>query len=190
MLAKALRTSGLAVVETREPGGPPGAEMLRSLLLSGDTAWSAPAETFLHFAARAEHVERTIRPALATETWVICDRFADSTMAYQGYGQGADRRMIATLAGLMGLVPDLTIVLDVSAPVAAARRQHRGLAADRYERKGAAFHARVKAGFLAIAAAEPARCVVLDGDQSPDQVHTAILGVVRARLGPEHPDPP
>ncbi len=172
------------MLETREPGGAPGAEVLRRLLLSGGTAWSPPAETLLHFAARAEHVERTIRPALAAGTWVVCDRFADSTMAYQGHGQGADRAMIATLTGLIGLAPDLTIVLDVSEAVALTRRRQRGAATDRYEREDAAFHARVKAGFLAIAAAEPARCVVVDADGTPAAVHAAIGDVVRRRLVP------
>ena len=112
---------GLPVLLTREPGGAPGAEVLRELLLGGSIAWSAPAEALLHFAARAEHVERTIRPALRDGTWVVCDRFADSTMAYQGYGQGADRDMISALTGLIGLVPDLTLVLDVPLDVAAER---------------------------------------------------------------------
>jgi dTMP kinase len=190
LLAAALRADGGTVVETREPGGAPGAEVLRSLLLSGQTAWSAPAEALLHFAARAEHVERTIRPALAAGAWVVCDRFADSTMAYQGYGQGADQAMIATLTGLIGLRPDLTIILDVSDPVALSRRRQRGGAADRYEREDAAFHARVKAGFLAIAAAEPDRCVVVDADQAPEQILAALLAVVRARLGTATPGPP
>ncbi len=93
-----------------------------NLLLGGSVDWSAPAETLLHFAARAEHVEKTIRPALAAGMWVVCDRFYDSTMAYQGYGQGADRDMIATLIALLGMVPDVTLVLDVSDAVAVARQ--------------------------------------------------------------------
>ncbi|HEY6432122.1 MAG TPA: dTMP kinase, partial [Acetobacteraceae bacterium] len=113
LLADALATRGLPVLRTREPGGAPGAELLRGLLLSGDVAWSPPAEMLLHFAARAEHVEHTIRPALAAGTWVVCDRFTDSTLAYQGYGQGADRAMIAALGTWLGLVPDVTLVLEV-----------------------------------------------------------------------------
>jgi dTMP kinase len=188
-LAGALRADGLTAVLSREPGGAPGAEILRTLLLSGETAWSAPAETLLHFAARAEHIERTIRPALAAGSWVVCDRFADSTMAYQGYGQGVDRAMIATLTGLLGQSPDLTIVLDVSQSVAISRRRSRGGAADRYERESLAFHARVNAGFLAIAGAEPGRCVVVNADVAEDVVHAAILDAVRRRLAPTHPDP-
>ncbi len=172
------------MLRTREPGGAPGAEVLRGLLLSGDVAWSPPAEMLLHFAARAEHVERTIRPALATGTWVVCDRFTDSTLAYQGYGQGADRAMIAALGAWLGLVPDVTFVLEVSPAVAAARLVGRGGVADRYERLGADFHARVAAGFRAIAAAEPARCVLIDADGPPDAVHAAIM----ARLADHLPE--
>jgi dTMP kinase len=183
MLADALEALGVPVLRTREPGGAPGAEVLRELLLSGRVAWSAPAETLLHFAARLEHVERTIRPALAAGTWVVCDRFADSTMAYQGYGQGADRAMIADLTRRIGLVPDVTFVLDVSAEVAATRMHGRGAAADRYEREDSAFHSRVAAGFRQIARAEPGRCVLIDANRTEREVHAemlqAILGLSR-----------
>jgi dTMP kinase len=180
LLADALCDLGLPVLRTREPGGAPGAEVLRGLLLGGTVAWSAPAETLLHFAARAEHVERTIRPALEAGMWVVCDRFVDSTMAYQGYGQGADRAMIATLTGLVGLVPDVTIVLDVSASVAAARLRGRGAAADRYEREDAAFHARVAEGFREIARAAPERCVLVPADGTEDAVHAKVMRTVGA----------
>ena len=184
LLADALRGFGLTVLSTREPGGSPGAEILRTLLLSGDTDWSAPAETLLHFAARAEHVERTIRPALRVGTWVVCDRFADSTLAYQGFGQGADIAMIHALIGMIGLTPELTIVLDVSDPVASARlRLRAGGKPDRYERRDRDFHARVKQGFRSIAADDPARCSVVDGDGPEAQVHAMILGEVRTRFG-------
>ena len=183
LLAEALSTRDLPVLRTREPGGAPGAEVLRDLLLGGHVAWSAPAETLLHFAARAEHVERTIRPALDAGTWVVCDRFYDSTMAYQGYGQGADRGMIAALIGLVGVHPDLTIVLNVSDAVASQRRASRGAVDDRYERLDAAFHARVKLGFREIARAAPERCVVVDADADVDAVHREIMRRVD-RLGP------
>ena len=183
LLAEALTARGLAVLRTREPGGAPGAEVLRELLLGGQVEWSAPAETLLHFAARAEHVERTIRPALDAGTWVVCDRFYDSTMAYQGYGQGADRGMIAALNGLVGVHPDLTIVLNVSDAVASQRRASRGAVDDRYERLDAAFHARVKLGFREIARAAPERCVVVDADADVDAVHREIMRRVD-RLGP------
>jgi dTMP kinase len=184
LLADALTDLGLPVLQTREPGGAPGAEELRTLLLSGHIAWSAPAEALLHFAARAEHVEKTIRPALTAGTWVVCDRFADSTMAYQGYGQGADRAMIANLTGLMGIGPDITIVLDVSEPVAVARLRARGGMADRYERLDAAFHARVNEGFRAIARAEHQRCVLVSADGTAAEVHAAVMRALWERVPP------
>ena len=182
LLVDALARAGLPVLRTREPGGAPGAERLRELLLNGDLAWSAPAETLLHFAARAEHAERTIRPALAAGMWVVCDRFADSTMVYQGWGQGADKAAIATLTGMLGLRPDLTLVLDVSVETSLARLAMRGAAADRYERLGADFFARIRAGFLAVAGAEPARCVVIDAEADEDAVAEAILATVTGRF--------
>jgi dTMP kinase len=182
LLADALVQLGLPVLRTREPGGAPGAEVLRNLLLGGSVEWSAPAETLLHFAARAEHVETTIRPALANGMWVVCDRFYDSTMAYQGYGQDADRSTIATLTRLIGIVPNVTLVLDVSEEVAVARQMQRGADADRYERLDALFHARVRQGFRDIAAAAPERCVVIDGNGPVAEVHAAIMAVVGSRL--------
>jgi dTMP kinase len=183
LLAEALAARGIDVVRTREPGGAPGAERLRSLLLDGDVAWSPAAETLLHFAARAEHVARTIRPALAAGRWVVSDRFADSTMAYQGYGQGADRAMIATLTRLVGIVPDVTFVLEVSPAVAAARLAGRGERADRYQAMDAAFHARVADGFRAIARAEPERCVLIDADAPEAMVHAAVMRSLVMRGG-------
>ena len=183
LLADALTDLGLPTLRTREPGGAPGAEVLRELLLGGAVDWSVPAETLLHFAARAEHVEKTIRPALAAGMWVVCDRFTDSTMAYQGYGQGADRTTIASLIGLLGIAPDVTLVLDVSDAVAVARRMRRGADADRYERLDASFHARVRQGFRDIAVAAPARCVQIAADGPVAEVHAAIMQALRTRLG-------
>jgi dTMP kinase len=181
LLADALVELGLPVLRTREPGGAPGAEILRGLLLGGSIDWSAPAETLLHFAARAEHVAKTIRPALATGMWVVCDRFHDSTLAYQGYGQGADRGMIATLANLLGIVPDATLVLDVSEPVAVARQRQRGSDADRYESMDTAFHERVNAGFREIASNDPLRCTLIPADGTEVAVHAAIMAALRQR---------
>ncbi|MBN8930151.1 MAG: dTMP kinase [Rhodospirillales bacterium 69-11] len=181
LLAEALTASGRPALLTREPGGAPGAERLRSLLLEGAVDWAPLAETLLHFAARAEHVAKTIRPALDAGMWVVCDRFADSTMAYQGYGQSADRAAIATLTGLVELVPDLTLVLDVPEEVAAARVRVRGLAADRYDRLGPDFHRRVAAGFRAIAAAAPERCAMVDGSGTPETVQAALMAVIGRR---------
>jgi dTMP kinase len=152
--------------------------VLRGLLLGGSVDWAPRAETLLHFAARAEHVAKTIEPALLAGTWVVCDRFHDSTMAYQGYGQGADRSFIGALTGLLGVVPDVTIVLDVAEDVAVERMRRRGGDADRYERLDGAFHARVREGFRTIAAAEPERCLLLDGAGDVAAVHTAVMAAV------------
>jgi dTMP kinase len=182
-LGAALEATGLPVLATREPGGAPGAERLRGLLLAGDVEWSLPAEVLLHFAARAEHVEKTVRPALQAGSWVLCDRFADSTMVYQGEGQGADRAMIATLTTMLGLVPDLTLVLDVSVETSLARLAARGTPADRYERLGRAFFTRIRNGFRAVAEAAPERCVLIDGEGDADGVAARMLDAVRERLG-------
>lgn len=182
LLANALVGLGLPVLRTREPGGAPGAELLRGLLLAGEVEWSAPAETLLHFAARAEHVAKTIQPALDAGMWVVCDRFYDSTLAYQGYGQGADRETIAALIRMLGIVPDVTLVLDVDDAVAVERQLRRGMDADRYERLDALFHARVRQGFRDIAGAQPERCVLLDANGTEAEVHAAIMQALRAKV--------
>ncbi len=182
LLGQAIAARGFPVVQTREPGGSPGAELLRGILLGGSIDWSAPAEALLHFAARADHVHKTVHPARLAGNWVVCDRFFDSTMAYQGYGQRADRGVIADLIRLLNYPPDLTLVLDVPEAIALARRQRRGGDADRYERLDAAFHARVRQGFRAIAAAD-SRCVLIDASGDVSAVHTAIMTAVWTRFG-------
>ena len=183
-LATALAAAGVPVLRTREPGGAPGAEALRDLMLHGGVAWDPVAEAMLMFAARREHLAKTIRPALDAGIWVVCDRFADSTLAYQCHGHGLDRTVWQRLAELAldGFAPDLTLVLDLPPDAGMARALSRG-APDRFERMGAAFHARVHAAFLAIAEAEPERCAVLDAAQSPDAVFAAAASAVAARLG-------
>ena len=176
-----MTAAGHTVLCTREPGGAPGSETLRRLLLSREHDWSPSAEVYLHFAARAEHLARTIQPALARDDIVISDRFADSTMAYQGYGLGADRALIAALSRLLPVRPDLTVVLDVPPAVAADRMAGRRQVLDRYEAMGPAFHARVAEGFAAIAAAEPERCAVVSADGGADDVHRAVLAIVARR---------
>jgi len=178
LLFEALSACHMPVVRTREPGGSPGAEVLRGILLTGSVDWAPRAETLLHFAARTEHVARTIQPALDEGNWVVCDRFYDSTMAYQGYGQGADRLFIAKLIRLLGIRPDLTLVLDVPETIAAERMRQRGGDADRYEKLDTAFHARVREGFRQIAAAEPDRCVAVDASGDIEAVHAAIMEAV------------
>ena len=186
-LAAALRGRGLEVVTTREPGGSPGAEEIRGLLLkggeSGEERWSPVTETLLHFAARRDHLERTVWPALERGDWVISDRFADSTIAYQGYGLGFDHDVIIRLyANVVGAFrPDLTLVLDLPAEAGLARARARS-AADRYEAMDLAFHRRLREGFLDIAAHDPRRCAVIDAAGDEAAVASAILAVVAERL--------
>jgi len=160
-LADALRARGLEVVTTREPGGSPGAEAIRRLLLEGsDERWTREAEALLFAAARADHVERTIRPALARGAWVLCDRFLDSSLAYQGGagGLGADAIRQLHAIGSHGFLPDRTFLLELPADVAAERLFRRDVGgADRIGGRGADYHAGVAAAFAALAAQEPGR---------------------------------
>ena len=182
-LSAALAAAGVPVLRTREPGGAPGAERIRDLLLSPGS-WDSLTEAMLHFAARREHVVRSIRPMLEAGAWVICDRFADSTLAYQGAGQGLAHETWSRLCDLTleGLQPDLTLILDLPVEAGLARAGARS-AADRYEKLGADFHARIRAGFQAIARREPARCVVLDAARDAEAVYAAIVETLRQRLG-------
>jgi dTMP kinase len=184
-LARALEAVGCAVVTTREPGGSPGAEEIRALVVQGaPERWDAITEALLMTAARREHVVRTIEPALAASRWVLCDRFADSTMAYQGFGRGLDRGALDALRRLAvgELVPDLTLILDLPVAIGLARAKSRAGNEQRFEAMDIAFHERLRQGFLAIAAAEPARCVVIDATQPVDAVHAAIVAAVAVRL--------
>lgn len=189
-LAGRLRAAGASVLTTREPGGAAGADSIRSLLVSGATdRWDAISETLLLFAARREHLIRTVWPALARGEWVLCDRYADSTEAYQGWGRDVDRDLIAALyrACAGDFVPDLTLVLDlpVEAGLARARIRDSGNpgAEDRFERMDRTFHDRLREGFLAIARREPGRCAIIDANTGPEAVETAIWATVEARLG-------
>ena len=183
-LAAALAGRGLEVMTTREPGGSPGAEEIRGLLVTGGAGrWSPVTETLLHFAARRDHLERTVWPALERGAWVISDRFADSTLAYQGYGLGFNRDIIIRLyANVIGkFYPDLTLVLDLPAEAGLARAKARS-AADRYEEMDLEFHRRLRDGFLDIAAHDPRRCAVIDAAGSEDAVAAEILEAVGRRL--------
>lgn len=184
-LADRLKARFGEVVITREPGGSPGAEAIRELLLNGAVdRWSPITETLMMYAARRDHLERTIGPALARGAAVICDRFADSTRAYQGAGGGAPEALIATLeAEIVGdQRPDLTLVFDLPVEAGLARAASRGGGEARFEAKGTAFHERLRTAFLAIAAAEPARCVLIDAARSPDEVEAAVWSAVEERL--------
>lgn len=185
ILAERLRGAGREVVATREPGGSTGGEAIRALLVTGDPdRWSAISETLLMYAARRDHIERTIRPALARGAWVISDRFADSTRAYQGAGGQAPPGLVAALETfvLEDARPDLTLILDLPVQMGLARASLRGGAEARFEAKGEAFHQRLREAFLAIAEAEPRRCAVLDAAEAPDQVSDAVWRAVAARL--------
>jgi len=185
LLAESLRGRKGEVVLTREPGGADGAEAIRTLLVSGAVdRWDARTEALLHSAARRDHLVKTVWPALERGAWVICDRFADSTLAYQGYGHGLDRALIGQLAEVtMGRFrPDLTLILDLPVEEGLKRAGGRGGAEDRYERMGLDFHQRLRQGFLAIASAEPRRCAVIDATRSPEAVHQDILAAVTTRL--------
>lgn len=176
-----LRDRGIDVVQTREPGGSPSAETIRRLLVEGDTdRWSPVTEVLLHAAARTEHLENTVRPALERGAWVLTDRFADSTMAYQGGGHGVDRALIASIHELTtgGLRPDMTLVFDLPVEEGLKRAGKRADTEDRYERMGGSFHERVRQTFLAIAAAEPGRCRVIDASGDIDTVHAAVIGAL------------
>jgi len=181
-----VRRAGIPVQRTREPGGSPGAEAIRRLLLEGETErWDAIGEALLLNAARHDHVERLIQPALTAGEWVICDRFTDSTVAYQGYGRGLDFAELAALQriALGDFRPDLTLILDISVDQGLARVGRRSMIADRFESLQQEFHERLRAGFLTIAKAEPERCVLIDASRDVATVHRAIVAAVNARLG-------
>jgi len=180
-MAGYLRGKGLEVLETREPGGTPESEALRDLLVQGDPdRWSALSELLLITAARVEHVNRLIKPALIEGKWVICDRFADSTLAYQGIAGELGLELVEQLQKLAvgATAPDVTFLLDVRAEAGLQRAEKRGGAA-RFEKKGAAFHQTLRDGFLALANENPQRIVLIDGEDTFDNV----WGQIEAELG-------
>lgn len=175
-LATRLRENGTAVVETREPGGAEGAEAIRRLLVEGDPGrWSAETEILLFTAARRDHLERRIAPALADGATVLCDRFVDSTRVYQGAARAELRGTVDALHALMiGIEPDLTLILDLDPGTAVARGAARGGVEDRFERFGPAFQARLRDGFLALAAEFPERCRVVPADGPAETVAARV----------------
>lgn len=186
-LADLLRARGLDVVLTREPGGSPGAEMARAALLSGAIKpFGVEAEAIVFAAARLDHVEETIRPALAAGKWVICDRFTDSTRVYQGAVGQVSPGLLRALEDVAAAHarPDLTLILDLPPKTGLSRASARanGAAADRFEGEGLSFHTAVRAAFLDIAKAEPERCVLIDAGGDVDEVARRIAQAVSARL--------
>lgn len=190
LLAERLRALGIAAVLTREPGGSPGAEAIRHVLLSGAAKpLGAEVEAALFAAARADHVDRTIRPALERGAWVVCDRFLDSTRVYQGALGQVDARIVRGLerVSVGDAMPDLTIILDLPPEIGlkrvSQRRAAAGAEADRFETEGALFHRKLRAAYRAVAEAEPRRCALIDANAAPDKIADAIWTLVCARLG-------
>lgn len=183
MLVEALKRAGIDAVATREPGGSPGAEAIRTLLLDGGPeTWDGQTEALLVVAARRDHLVHTIRPALAAGRWVICDRYADSTLAYQGYGRGLP---LDALRDLHRFIcddvrhADLTLILDLPVDIGLARARDR----NRFEHMGKDFHERMRQGFLTIAHQTPERCVVIDATRDTESVRRTVVATVRDRLG-------
>jgi dTMP kinase len=185
-LADWLTARGREVVATREPGGAPGAEMIRKLLVEGPAErWDGMTEALLHFAARRDHLRSTVWPALQRGAWVVSDRFADSTRAYQGHGHGLDLgaldRLYEVAVGTFG--PDLTLILDLPVETGLARAAARRGSETRYESLPRDFHERVRNGFLQIARAEPKRCAIVDASSDIETIAAAITDFVATRLG-------
>ena len=184
-LAALLEQHGIKALTTREPGGSPGAEQIRKLVVEGDGGrWNPITETLLVYAARADHVARTIGPALARGEWVISDRFNDSTYAYQGAGRGVERETIRRIdaAVLDDFKSDLTLILDLPVEVGLARAGARGGTETRFESLGIDFHERMRKSFLDIARRSPERCKVVDASGTEDAVAAAIWDAVKTRF--------
>ena len=185
MLVAALDRAEIPARATREPGGSPGAEAIRRLLLEGEgERWDAVSEALLLVAARRDHVTRVIAPALAQGVWVVSDRFADSTTAYQGYGGGVPLQDLAALHhfALGDFAPDLTVILDLPVEIGLARAAARS-AADRFERLDRDFHEKLRQGYRQIAADNPTRCALVDAAGDRHSVHRAVAVTVEQRLG-------
>ena len=176
--ANELRSAGHSVVVTREPGGSPLGEKLRELVLH--EPMDAVTETLLVFTARDDHLKKRIQPALDAGTWVVCDRFTDSTVAYQGGGKGVAPDLIEAMRKIVhpDLQPDCTLIFDCAFEVSQERMQRSGRALDRFEREGRAFFERVRAAYLAVAKADPGRVRVIDSTHSLDAIRTELRGIL------------
>lgn len=185
LLVVAFEKSGLPFLATREPGGSAGAEKIRSLLVSGEVdSWDALTETILFNAARADHINKLVKPALAQGKTVICDRFLDSTIVYQGIGKGLGTDYIKNLHHMLfgNFMPDLTIILDIKPEDGLARASKRVSDENRFEKHNIEFHQKIRAGFLKIAEMEQGRCVVLDANQDVEKLHKQIIETISSRL--------
>ena len=185
LLCRRLETFGIDALVTREPGGSAGAEEIRALLVSGQVdRWDPLTEALLHFAARHDHVQRTILPALERGVWVITDRFLDSTLAYQGYGQGVDLEKLNRIGEFVvgAAMPDLTLILDLPVAEGFARTELRADGVSRYEQMDRAMHERMRQGFHRIAKTKTARCRMIDAALDTESVHQAVWHSVQERF--------
>ncbi len=186
LLAGRLKGLGIEVVLTREPGGSAGAEVIRHVILSGAAKPLGPdVEAVLFAAARADHLDQVIRPALERGAWVVCDRFVDSTRVYQGALGQVDPRLLRGLERVTigAAVPDLTVILDIAPEIGLQRARSRGANADRFENEGQDFHEQLRAAYREIAAREPGRCILIDADAAEEKVAEEVWDAVRRRLG-------
>ncbi len=186
LLSEFLSELDISNILTREPGGAPGADEIRELILTGDPdRWDAIGETLLFYASRRNHMRLTVWPAMDRGDWVISDRFADSTIAYQGYGNelGAETVMKIHEVVVGDFAPDLTFILDIDVKQGLSRTMGRDHNEDRFERMDISFHERMRQGFLDIAKENPNRCVVIDASQSVDVIQQVMRDVIRERYG-------
>jgi len=182
----AIKSSDFGCIKTREPGGSPGAELIRNLLVNGSTdKWDPVAETMLFYAARIDHVAKIIKPALSEGKFVICDRFTDSTRVYQGIGKGLSEEYILKLHHLTlgNFQPDLTLILDIDPAIGLKRANTRAGAENRFESMDFEFHQAVRNGFLSIARRESERCIIIDASQEIAAVQSSVINAINQRLG-------
>ncbi len=188
MLKQALEGMGYSVLLTREPGGSKGGELIRPLLVSGEADWDAVSETLLFSAARRDHLTHKVWPALKEGKVVLCDRFADSTLAYQGYGRGNNSEIQVTVKALYKIVagdfePDLTLILDIDPKIGLKRSCDRaGNTEKRFENMDFSFHENLRQGFLKIAKENPNRCRIIDANRTPEEVHQDVIKMVKEKI--------
>lgn len=191
LLEKYLKGLNIPVIATREPGGTSAGELIRELLVNGKTdRWSPLTETLLHYASRYEHITNLIQPAILSGQWILCDRYTDSTFAYQGFSQGVDLKIINQLNKIVTsqLNPNLTIILDLPIEIGLKRAEKRGVDETRYEKMGIPFHQTLREAFLKIASNNPQRCVVINADEKEEVISNRIINLVNERYKLIHAD--
>jgi len=190
LLEKYLENVGISVVTTREPGGTPSGEDIRHLLVNGETnKWKPLTEVLLHYAARHEHITRIIQPTISSGKWVLCDRYTDSTLAYQGFAQHVDFKHITELQKIVvgRFTPNLTIILDLPVEIGLKRAEERDTGGTRYERMGLKFHQTLRESFLKIADDNPERCVVFNANKPEILIEKEIINLVNKRFNLSNP---